>query len=245
MFAIAHMYLMEQLFADPTPAHYLGCVWPDMLFSGPLSHHQTHRQGRELLAFTRQEAPEILEFTRAVLTHITEPHGFDWFSDEAYYPGKERGYAFTNAEPFVADVVTAAKVPPEIGRWKAHNFVEMSFEQALGRQYPHLGPALIAACADEALVRQVTEPLARHFNVSADALAWNITHFPETVALTNPTSMDLARAYAIQLQFKHQVTDPDIPAMAAIIDRVWEAIAPDRVAYLAHCTRRVADVLNL
>jgi len=47
------------------------------------------------------------------------------------------------------------------------------------------------------------------------------------------------------LKFKHQVSDPDIPAMATIIDRVWEAIAPDRVAYLAHCTRDVAAVLKL
>lgn len=245
MFPIAHAYLMEQLFAQPTPAHYLGCVWPDMLFNGPLTHHQTHREGAALLAFARQDAPEIVEFTRAALTHGTEPHGFDWYSDEAYYAGKEKGYAFVNAEPFVADIVAATGVPAEIGLWKGHNFVEMSFEMALGQQYPHLGLAVAASCANEALVQQVTAPLARHFGVAAEALTWNITHFPESVALATPSSLDLARAYAKQLEFKHQVTHADVPAMAAIIDRIWEAIAPDRATFLARCVRNVAAVLDL
>ena len=245
MFAIAHAYLMEQLFAQPTPAHYLGCVWPDMLFNGPLTHQQTHREGLALLAFARQDAPEIVEFVRAALTHGADPHGFDWYSDEAYYTGKDKGYAFVNAEPFVTDIVAATGVPAEIGLWKGHNFVEMSFEMALGKQYPHLGLAVAASCANETLVRQVTTPLAQHFQVPAATLAGNITHFPESVALATPSSLDLASAYAKQLAFKHQVTHSDIPAMAAIIERIWEAIAPDRATFLAQCVNDVAAVLDL
>lgn len=245
MFPIAHAYLMERLFAEPTPAHYLGCVWPDMLFTGPLTHTQTHKQGRDLLAFARAGAPDIVPFVRAALTHMADPHGFDWFSDEQYDPGAAKGYAFVRAQPFAGDVVAATKVDPKDGLWKAHNFVEMSFEAALGQRFPHLGRAMAAACADRDLVASVTAPLARHFGQPAAALAENIFRFPATVALDVPTSLDLARAYATQLHFKHQIDDPDIPAMVGIIDRVWVAIAPDRETFLHTCVRAVAAVLDL
>lgn len=245
MFPIAHAYLMERLFAEPTPAHYLGCVWPDMLFDGPLTHTETHKQGRDLLAFARESAPNILPFIRAALTHMSEPHGFDWYSDEQYDPGATKGYAFVRGAPFVGAVVAATKVDPKDGVWKAHNFVEMSFDMALGQRFPHLGRAVAAACADRALVAAVTEPLAQHFGQPASALAANIHNFPGSVALEVPTSLDLARAYAIQLGFKHQIADPDIPAMAGIIDRVWEALEPDREEFLQTAVRLVAAVLDL
>ncbi|MBA3824410.1 MAG: hypothetical protein H0X24_11015 [Ktedonobacterales bacterium] len=243
MFPIAHAYLMERIFANPTSAHYLGCVWPDMLFDGPLTHHQTHREGLALLDFARTDAPEILPFVRAALTHMAEPHGFDWYSDEGYEPGAERGYAFERARPFVADVVAATGVDPELGWWKAHNFTEMSFEVGLGRVYPHLGRAVADACGDAALVRMVTAPLARHFGVPADALAANITNFPKSVALVDPTSEALSEAYTLQLEFKHGVKSPNVAAMANIIDRLWGAIAPDRDAFLAFAVREVAAML--
>jgi hypothetical protein len=243
VFPIAHAYLMERIFANPTPAHYLGCVWPDMLFAGPLTHHQTHREGLALFEFARADAPEILPFVRAALTHMAEPHGFDWYSDEAYDPGAERGYAFERARPFVGDVEKATGVAPEIGWWKAHNFTEMSFEVGLGHTYPHLGRAVADACADTALVQMVTVPLARHYGVPAEALAANITNFPASVALIDPTSQSLAEAYKLQLEFKHGVNDPDVPAMADIIDRIWVAIAPDRDTFLAYCVREVAAMM--
>lgn len=245
MFPIAHAYLLERLIPQPTPAQYLGCVWPDMLFLGPLTHHQTHREGLDLLRFVRAEAPELLPFLRAVLTHITEPHGFDWFSDEAYDPGGERGYAFERARPFVAEVVAATHVPEKDGWWKAHNFIEMSFEFGLDQRAPHLKRAITAACADRDLVQRIAVPLARHFRQPAEALARNIMAFPATVALDEVTPQTLAQAYTIQLRFKHQITDADVPAMAAIIARAWEAIAPDRETFLATCEREVAHVLTL
>ena len=243
MFPIAHAYLMAKIFANPTPAHYLGCVWPDMLFNGPLTHQQTHRECLGLLEFAHREAPEIVPFVRAALTHGAEPHGFDWYSDEAYDPGAEHGYAFERARPFVDEIVVATKVDPEIGFWKAHNFVEMSFEMALGQASPHLGRSVATACGDTELVKQVTEPIARHFGCDAEHLAVNITNFPYVVALETPTSTTLAQAYALQLRIKHGVTDADVPAMADILDRIWASIAPDRDAFLATAVREVTAML--
>ncbi len=251
MFPIAHAYLLERLIPSPTPVQYLGCIWPDMLFNGPLTHHQTHREGLALLAYVRTSALQLLPFMQAVLTHGSEPHGFDWYSDEAYDPGAPKGYAFERARPFVPAVIAATQVDPEIGLWKAHNFVEMSFEVALDQRAPHLKRAIAAACADVDLVRFVVEPLSRFFQQPMEALASNIQRFPETVALHDVTPATLASAYAIQLRLKHAVTDPSIPAMATIIADVWEAISrqptpvPDSEIFLETCAREVAAVLAL
>ena len=51
MFPIAHAWMIEQCAPAPTLAHYLGCVWPDMLYGSPLTHQQTHREGAALVVY--------------------------------------------------------------------------------------------------------------------------------------------------------------------------------------------------
>src|SRR5262249_28382477 len=82
-------------------------VWPDMLYDSPLSHAQSHRSGAALISYARALPPgperdEFRAFVTGVLTHGTEPHGFDWYSDEEYggRPAEERGYAFQHAKSF-------------------------------------------------------------------------------------------------------------------------------------------------
>ncbi len=232
MFAIAHAYLMEQLFTQPQPMCYLGCVWPDMLFNGPLLHKQTHKEGAQFLAFIQLNAPDLIPFALAVITHGSEPHGFDWFSDEAYDPGAEKGYAFERIRPFVQEVLAVTHAPPEMGLWKGHNFVEMTFEAQLSQQYPHLGLAVASACRSPELVNRVAEVAAAYFQQPAADLAQNITRFPDTVSLNQPTYASLAEKYAAQLELKHGITDADIPGMAALLQTVSEAIAADRDIFL-------------
>ena len=89
MFPLAHAWLLARVVPKPTPAHYLGCVWPDMLFDSPLSHPQSHRSGAALAAYAQsladaEDAATLRAFVTGVLTHGSEPHGFDWYSDEEY-----------------------------------------------------------------------------------------------------------------------------------------------------------------
>jgi hypothetical protein len=244
MFPIAHAYLLERLFNDCSPIHYLGCVWPDMLFTGPLKHAQTHKQGWELLKWTRQESREMIPFIKAAISHGTEPHGFDWYSDESYDPGAERGYAFERARSFIDRVIAATHIDPTQGWWKAHNFVEMSFEIDLGQKYPHLGPSITAACNDTALVNEVSKQLSHFFQVPVIDLTRNIREFPTTIAIDKPNSTDLAIKYAYQLQLKHGIENADISAMATIIDDIWEAIKGDREKFLKDVVSQVGNMLQ-
>jgi hypothetical protein len=252
MFPIAHLWLLERVVPQPAQAHYLGCVWPDMLFGSPLTHHDSHQRGTELLAFARAraatsapEASELLAFVAGAVSHGSAPRGFDWYSDECYggEPESARGYAFQRARPLAAATATACRLPPEMGWWKAHNLVEMACELPLFTADPALADRFIAACDNAGLVERMTRALAAFYGQPADALAASVRTFSDVWA--PPTSTEtLARVYARQLQLKHGVNDPDESALAALIARAAALVAPDRDAYLAYCAHQVRDLFD-
>ncbi len=251
MFPIAHAWLIQQLVPMPTPAHYLGCVWPDMLFGSPLSHTESHRSGIRLVeAVTSLPAgparDEFRAFVAGALSHGAEPHGFDWYSDEEYggRPREERGYAFQHARPFASEAARACGLPEEQGWWKAHNLVEMAFEPSLYAAQPYLGDRLAAACADEGLHTRIAAHLANHYQVSADALAVPMRRFAEVVELRPATVEQLARIYALQVSLKHDGAVADVAALAELIARAQSEIAADRDAYLATCVTQVGAMLH-
>ena len=251
MFPIAHAWLIEWLVAAPTPAHYLGCIWPDMLFESPLSHTESHRSGARLadaLAVlpAGPARAEFRAFVIGALSHGTEPHGFDWYSDEEYggRPASERGYAFQQAVPIIGDAARACGVAPDVGWWKAHNIVEMAFEQPLYLAEPHLGAALADACGDEALCQRIAGVLAPLFGQPADALAGAMLRFPSVVTFAPDTTQPQAEVYAVQTRLRHAGSAPDVAAIAALIERAQQMIAPTRDEYLAHCREAVALMIG-
>jgi hypothetical protein len=251
MYPIAHAWLIHRLVPAPTPAHYLGCVWPDMLYGSPLSHTTSHRSGARLadVVGTLPDGPArdaFRGFVIGTLSHGTDPHGFDWFSDEEYgdHPASERGYAFQQALPLAEDAARACDVPPEQGWWKAHNLVEMAFEQPLYLAAPHLGASLAAACADEALCNQIAGVLAGVFGQPADALAGAMLRFPSVVTFAPATLRPLAEAYAHQTRLKHAGSNPDVAAIASLIERAEALIAPTREDYLATCLEAVGRMIG-
>lgn len=251
MLSIAHVWLLEQLVEQPTPAHYLGCVWPDMLFQSPLTHRQSHRQGQALWDYARslpaksEERETFRAFVAGALTHGAEPHGFDWYSDEEYggLPAEARGYAFQRGAPLAEDAAKACGVPPDQGWWKAHNFIEMAFERALYADNPRRGEAIAGACADEGLLATMSHLLAPHVGHAAEALAAPMRVFPGLVAL-QPTSVEsLARAYAAQVPQKHPGAQPDEAAIARLIERAERMIAPHKRIFLDSCVEQVRAML--
>jgi hypothetical protein len=254
MFPLAHAWLIERLVPETLPAHYLGCVWPDMLFGSPLSHHQSHGSGA-LLADAMTGLPtgpardEFGAFVAGALSHGSEPRGFDWYSDEQYggHATSERGYAFQQARPIADDAARACGVAQDLGWWKAHNIVENAFEQPLYLAAPHLGESLALACADESLCARIASILAPIFGQPADALSAAMLRFPSVVTFTPATARPLAEKYAEQTRIKHAGSDPDVAAIEGLILRAEELIAPTRDAYLAHCEadvgRMVSEVL--
>ncbi len=250
MFPIAHAWLVTQLIERPTPAQYLGCVWPDMLFGSPLDHIQSHRSGRGLAAHANalddgEHGPAFRQFVTGVLTHGSEPRGFDWYSDEEYggLPRDARGYAFQHGRALADETARACGLPPQDGWWKAHNIVEMAFERDLALSHPDLGGSLAAACADDGLTTTIAVELASVFGLPASALRAAMRRFPSVVSLQPTTHAALAEVYAVQVRLKHPDAAPDIPTLTPLIARAEALIAESKRAYLANCVRLVGEML--
>ncbi len=250
MFPVAHGWLLGRLIEHPTPAEFLGCVWPDMLFGSPVIHSQAHNSGAELLAFARgmpagAERDEFTGFVRGVITHGSQPHGFDWFSDEGYGENPQaKGYAFQRAAPLAGRAAEACDVPPDSGLWKAHNMIEMAFERSLMQENIEAAHALAAACADERLMARIAAPLGHYFGHSPDALAESMARYASYVSLA-PTSLDdLAQMYALQTRFKHPGAQPDAVALAALIGEAENIITADREEYLGVCLDGVRAIIT-
>lgn len=250
MFPIAHAWLVERLVPDPVPAHYLGCIWPDMLFGSPLSHAQSHRSGALLAAHARTlgtdaDAQAFRAFVVGVLTHGSEPHGFDWYSDEQYGDNpEERGYAFQHGRAIANETARACDLPPEHGWWKAHNIVEMAFERPLYLAQPSLGERLAGVCADDTLRARIAAVLADIFHAPQDELAAAMRRFTGVVQL-HPASVEAeAEVYALQVRLKHPGAQPDVPAIAALIEHAEQDIVADKESYLATCVHQVGALLR-
>ena len=251
MFPLAHAWMIEQCVPDPALAHYLGCVWPDMLYGSPLTHQQTHRGGAALVAYAKSlpssvEADEFRQFAQGALSHGVEPCGFDWYSDEEYggLSTSERGYAFQRGRPLAERAAAACGVDPGHGWWKAHNLIEMAFERRLYAERPERGERIVAACADTALVERISGRLARHFGQPADALAAPMRRFPEVVELRPATVESLARTYAMQTRLRHPGASPDEAAIADLITEAEVIVAPDADEFLHTCAEKVRAMLD-
>jgi hypothetical protein len=251
MFPLAHAWLIQRMVPAPRTAHLLGCVWPDMLFGSPLSHTESHRSGALLVEAvnTVPSGPahdEFRAFVIGALSHGAEPHGFDWYSDEQYggRPASERGYAFQQAVPLAEEAARACGVAPEQGWWKAHNLVEMAFEQPLYLAAPSLGASLAEACADEALCIRIARVLAGIFGQPADALSGAMLRFPSVVTFAPATMCPQAETYAYQTRLKHAGSNPDVAALESLIERAQTIIAPTRDEYLATCLEAVGQMVS-
>lgn len=251
MFPIAHAYLLTRTVLAPSAAHFLGCVWPDMLFESPLSHAQSHRSGAGLAKHAASlsagvDRDTFRGFVAGVLSHGSEPHGFDWYSDEEWggRPLAAKGYAFQRGLPLAERTAEACGVAPEQGWWKAHNIVEMAFEHPLYTADSELGRQLELACTDLDLMRTVAEPLSAFFQLSPAELVTPMRRFREVVRLRPVDATSSAQTYAQQVRLKHPGAQPDEAAIAALIGEAERGIAGDRAAYLDECTVRVGAIVR-
>lgn len=251
MFPLAHAWMIEQCVPSPTLAHYLGCVWPDMLYGSPLTHQQTHRGGAALAAYVSSlpasdGADEFRQFVQGALSHGVDPHGFDWYSDEEYggLPSNERGYAFQRGRPLADRAAAACGVDPSQGWWKAHNLIEMAFERRLFAERPERGEGIVTACADTALVERISARLAEHFRQPANALAAPMRRFPQVVELRPATVESLARTYAAQTRLRHPGAQPDEAALTDLIAEAETIVTPDADKFLRISAQAVLAMLD-
>ncbi len=236
MFPIVHAYAIHRLVGRAGPPHLLGAIFPDAVLVNGLSWEQTHRCGAALYGFLQERAPAGRPFALGVISHGVAPAGMDYYGDQQY-GSFQRGYAFEEARPYADRAAAICRLPPEMGWWKAHNFVEMALEWLVARRHPELEALVRQALAHSADLSFLSPHLAAFFERPGLDLAQSLPAMLPFLALEDITPATLAERYQRQVRLKHGVETIAVEAAAALIAEVAEAIQP-------RCWEFLEDVLG-
>jgi hypothetical protein len=232
VFPLAHLFFARQVLGSLDGATALGAVVPDVLAAGGSGWNATHSMGLRLYEgaviardMGHLDGELLVRFARSALTHGADPPGLDYYGDLAY-EGHDRGFAYLVARPLADRVAAACGVPPDLGWWKAHNFVEMAIELVVDAAHPELGASLQRAL-------ELREPAATVVSLVDEVLALPpggaaacFARFPSFLTLERLTPQRLAQTYQIQMRAKHGVVAIDVVASAQIIVEAVELVRP-------------------
>ena len=250
MFPLAHLEFARRVLGPLRSEELLGAVAPDVLVAADLGWDVTHRVGVRLYdramdarAEGHSDGDLLVRFARAALTHGADPEGLDYYGDVSYR-GHDRGFAYLVARPLADRVAAVCRLPPELGWWKAHNFVEMAIDMLVDEAHPGWGEGLVRAFDAGGLVTAVSSFLDEALALPAGRVAPYFTRFPTFVALEQPTPMRLAETYGVQVQVKHGVDEIDVALAAEIIEEAADLARPVMDDFFAAAREGVARMLT-
>lgn len=243
MFPIVHAYAIRRLVGRAGPLHLLGAIFPDAVLTNGLQWEQTHRCGAALYDFLRTRAPAGLPFAVGVISHGVAPAGLDYYGDQQYGSFR-RGYAFEEARPYADRVAAICRLPPEMGWWKAHNFVEMALEWLVARRHPDLEAQARQAFAHSADLSFLSAPLATFFECPGLDLVQSLPAMLPFLVLEGITPAALAERYQRQVRLKHGVETIDVEAAAGLIAEVAEVIRPRCWEFLEDALDKIGGTLR-
>lgn len=248
MYPLTHLCFANKLWSmmpglpEDSALIALGCTFPDVVVGGFLDHHRTHRNSGKIVSFFQEHAPELMPFALGMLTHGSDPKGVDWYGDEKYLDF-ERGYCFEKARPLVQEVIRCCHLPPELGWWKAHNFIEMGIEVDLGERYPQFQRQLFCAYHDQAAIRAVSQVLGKFFERPAREMAKSMTYFTGFVALESITEADLAAKYRYLMWNQHRQT-VDAGGVQEAIQHARQLVQDDFAQFESYVLERLVELVN-
>ncbi len=241
MFPYTHICFANDTLGKINDETVLGAVFPDTVIAGFLEHGTTHNQAPALFRYL--SGLGILgDFSRAVITHSTTPRGLDYYCDEKYLD-YEKGYAFEMARPLVDKVIRSCNLPPEMGWWKAHNFIEMAADVWLYEKRPEFHGFLKKALNNQTLVLAISQVLSPFFDVPAAKMAMSFPLYGEYVTTGAVTSVELAKKYGMQTAKKHGI-NIDIIAAAKVIEEAVDIVDSTFPDFITHCQENVTELIN-
>jgi hypothetical protein len=243
LFPIVHAYAIQRLVGRAGPLHLLGAIFPDAVLVNGLDWGQAHQSGGALYAYLQEHAPAGLPFALGVISHGIVPAGLDYYGDRQYGPC-EHGYAFEEARPYADRVAAICHLPPEMGWWKAHNFVEMALEWLVARRHPALGGQLQQALVQAPDLAGLSPHLAAFFDRPGLDLMGSFPAMVPFLSLEDIAPASLAERYQRQVQLKHGVEAIEVAQAAALLEEVAAAIQPRCWEFLDDALGRIEGMIR-
>lgn len=242
MFPLVHWYFGKRM-AAPSSLLALGGTLPDLGGGMGLERNRAHVAGKELYAWCKQEAPELLPAAQGMIVHGVDPKGVDYYADEAW-SGGERGWCFQLCEPFVPQVIKACALPEKWGLWKGHNFVEMAMELVVKELEPSLSDELMQASADKGAIDALTAGLKNCFDLEEPRIRQMLGLLPVIFSIEDTTAQSLAQHYKENLARMYDIQNSDVSAMTELLLEIKETYQKDFTPWATIVEEKVREDLT-
>ena len=242
MFPLTHIALAREVLGRENPQTILGSVFPDFAVFLGVGRNMAHEMGPDFFDFCLRYYPEHMDFALGILTHGTNLPGLDYFADEAY-DGKDVGYCFQRAQAIAEKVRDVCRLPEEMALWKAHNFIEMSFEVLTAKEQSDMEVRALSAFPEdeESFCAKV---LSDYFDQSPADVFRMFRVVPENFCFAGLDIPCMARKYLAQLKRRHGIEATDVEGAAAIIREGCELVKEEYGPFMEFCRENVINSLQ-
>ncbi|MGI6679528.1 MAG: hypothetical protein ACOX2Q_10935 [Dehalobacterium sp.] len=220
----------------------LGSVFPDLANVIGLHRDETHEMGLDFYRFCRTYYREHLDFARGIISHGANPQGVDFYADQSF-DGQNQGYCFQRGSLIVDQVIKTCGIPPQMGLWKAHNFIEMAYDLITAERYSYLLKEFQEELADEGAIEDYSQILGQYFQIEASKIKGAFQKMPEFFCLDDVTPIHLTKKYAVQLQKRHGVVKSDPWAMSEVLEEALQLIEDEFTPFMEGVYERLALLL--
>lgn len=242
MFPLVHYFVNSQIYDSVPQLMVLGGLFPDIAAAAGGNRDQAHTMGDDFYAWCLQQAPEALPLARGIISHGTSPPGVDFHADE-FWPGYRKGWCFRIGEKYMAQVAAATKLPANLIWWKAHNFVEISYELITDADHPEIKERLMTAVEDPDAVRQAAEILSAYNGLPVQNIVSAFNNVPNIFAIHDISPAQLAYKQNLAFMVRHGVMDADTAAMARLILQMSRDLRPGYYPFFHLVVKSTAKVL--
>ncbi|MGI6685453.1 MAG: hypothetical protein ACOX47_08300 [Bacillota bacterium] len=243
MFPLTHTLVAQNIISKDDPQVVFGGVFPDLAHGIGLNRDVTHEMGEDFYRFCREHDRSFLDFARAVISHGAKPPGLDYYADQSF-EGKKHGYCFQRAVPLVEKVIKTCALPPQMGLWKAHNFIEMAFEVITVELNPVLPDQFLAALEDEAILKGCSDVLGCYFGINRARIFEAFQRMPDFFCLHDVTAVNLAKKYAMQLRKRHGVLKADPQGMTEVLEEARKIVSEEYSSFIRDAENKISLLLS-
>lgn len=230
MFPLAHNYMTNRLLAAGKPPFnsayseldyrlmLVGSILPDFVAAMGLNRNLWHSCGTQFYQFAQDVMPAAAPLAVGVALHGIDGCGFDTYADEVWQ--KKLGWCFLKCLPYIPDAVLACNLPREYALWKAHNLVEMAAELEIAAKYPNLGPTLMAALHDEAVMQVICVALGQYAAADDSRVRPVLQTMDKRFSILEVSAEDSAEKYLEQLKRRHNISGGSVADLAALLEQI-------------------------
>ncbi|NLF79906.1 MAG: hypothetical protein GX572_01790 [Clostridia bacterium] len=225
MFPLVHYFVNSQIYGSVPKLMVLGGLFPDIAAGAGWDRDKAHTMGADFHAWCGQNAPQALPLARGIISHGTEPPGVDFHADE-FWPGYRKGWCFLVGEKYLDQVAQVTRLPQNLIWWKAHNFVEISYELITDADHPQIKNQLMAALEDHRAVTQAAAVLADYIGLPRQDIISSFQNVPNIFAIDDISPERLAYKQNLAFMVRHGVMDADVKAMAELLEQMSRDLKP-------------------